>query len=401
MSSSIISRRQVLSASAALSWPQRLCAATFEDQRFLSGLLQSSSIYAVNSDSTLRASPSANQLSADRLIRALGSKRAIFTGEHHPDLRDHLLQAALLRRLLTTGKGSALAVGLEAVQQQFQPVLDEYSAGRIGEDQLFTATDWARRWYWPFEWYAPIFRICRDHGVKLIALDVDSEDKAKVELGGLVALEVPKLQQYVPDVDGFERFGSTRAFDKYVDYTLRPPYALMERVGMKMTASTDVQRTMTFNNFLARQSLRDEAMASASAAWLTRNPGGVLLGLVGTNHIKFGCGIPARTARMLPGGLDVVTSVLLNPTPANTFVDPMNLRACDKTAVVNEACVRNDIEVQNYVLQVPLPFATTQGASGAERRSESSENEAAPVTQAQIKKGSSVLALSDYMIFSP
>jgi len=26
------------------------------------------------------------------------------------------------------------------------------------------------------------------------------------------------------------------------------------------------------------------------------------------NHVKFAAGVPARTARMLPGGLDVVTS---------------------------------------------------------------------------------------------
>eukprot|EP00966_Prymnesium_polylepis_P192788 4468255-Prymnesium_polylepis.1 len=288
-----------------------------------------------------------------------------------------------------------MAVGLEAVQRQFQPVLDDYIAGRIDEHQLFTATEWQRRWYWSFGAYAPIFRICRECGVQLLALDVDSEDKAKIELGGLASLERAKRLEYIPDEDGFERFGATRAFDEYLSHTLRPPYVLMKKVGQKMTMSTDAQRTMTFANFEARQSFRDEAMASASAAWLAQNPGGLLLGLVGTNHVKFACGVPARTARMLPGGLDSVTSVLLNPTPANTFVDPLNLRRCDRTAVANEACLRNDLEVQNYVLQVPYT-APTRGAEG--RRPEG-EDEA--VSAMQAKKGSSVLALADYMIFSP
>ena len=126
-------------------------------------------------------------------------------------------------------------------------------------------------------------------------------------------------------------------------------------------------------------------MASASAAWLAQNPDGLLLGLVGVNHVKFSCGVPARTARMLPGGLDDVASVLLNPTPANTFVDPLDLRLCDRTKVPNEACLRNDIELQNYVLQVPYAAAA--------------RDEAASLMQAT--RGSPVLALSDYLIFSP
>ena len=115
--------------------------------------------------------------------------------------------------------------------------------------------------------------------------------------------------------------------------------------------TTDAERSMSFDNFLARQSLRDEAMASASAAWLAENPAGLLVGLMGLQHVKFSCGVPARAARMLPGGADAVASVLLNPTPANTFDDPFNLRVCDRSAVADEACLRNDIELQNYVLQ--------------------------------------------------
>lgn len=165
---------------------------------------------------------------------------------------------------------------------------------------------------------------------------------------------------------------------------------MMTRQGAKMTASTNAQRTMTFENFLARQSFRDEAMASASAGWLASHPDGLLLGMVGVNHAKFSCGVPARTARMLPGGLDVVKSVLLNPTAANSYVDPMNLRICDRTAVANEACVRNDIEVQNYVLQLQLPDGNRQPVDQDES-----------VWAMQAKRGRSVLALSDYMIFSP
>lgn len=395
-----IGRRRVLSrvAVTALARPHRAQAVAFKDtlEEGLPGeaLLGESSIYAVRVDSSSRALPSASRQSARRLVRTMGSQRAIFLGEHHPEPRDHQLQAALLTALLRRTTRRPLAVGLEAVQQRFQPALDDYLAGRLDEAGLVAATEWERRWYWSFAAYAPIFRICRTHGVTMLALDMDSEDKAKVELGG--ALEPAKRRQYVPDGDGFERFGSTRAFEEYVSYTLRPPFTLMRKAGQRMTASTDDARTMSFPNFLTRQSLRDEAMASASAAWLAEHPQGLLLGLVGVNHVKFSCGVPARTARMLPGGLDAVASVLLNPTAASTFVDPFNLRLCDRAAVANEACLRNDIEVQNYVLQVPFAQRGAMASRGVMGRDPVEEARSAM----QARRGSSVLALSDYLIFS-
>ena len=122
------SRRRVLErgsvglAAAALSSlarPQPLRAASLEDPRSLEALLRGSSTYAVQVDSTAAASPVAKRITTGRLVGALASQRAIFLGEHHPDERDHLLQAALLRRLLATRRrNQPIAVGLEAVQQR-------------------------------------------------------------------------------------------------------------------------------------------------------------------------------------------------------------------------------------------------------------------------------------------
>ena len=76
---------------------------------------------------------------------------------------------------------------------------------------------------------------------------------------------------------------------------------------------------------------------------------------------------------------------MLNPTPFNSFSGPDNLRACDRTAVPNEACLLNDIEVQNYVLQLPYAAAGLDEAVAARQASE----------------GSSVLPLADFVMFSP
>ena len=102
-----------------------------------SDLLSSSRIYAVSTDSA-RFKPALNRLSTSSLVRILRDKQAIYLGEHHPEFRDHLLQAALIRRF----RGDRpLAVGLEMVQRQFQTALDDYVARRIDEQELFAATE--------------------------------------------------------------------------------------------------------------------------------------------------------------------------------------------------------------------------------------------------------------------
>ena len=53
-------------------------------------------------------------------------------------------------------------------------------------------------------------------------------------------------------------------------------------------------------------------MASAAFSWVAKN-NGLLIGIVGADHVKFGNGIPGRFSRMGAGSYDC-TSVVINPT---------------------------------------------------------------------------------------
>ncbi len=59
--------------------------------------------------------------------------------------------------------------------------------------------------------------------------------------------------------------------------------------------------------------LWDEGMASAAYSWVSENNGGILIGLVGADHVKFGNGIPGRFARLSKDKFDCTTMVI-NPT---------------------------------------------------------------------------------------
>lgn len=96
-------------------------------------------------------------------------------------------------------KDAPMAIGLEQVQVQFQPALDDYVNGNIDLDQMKELVQWQTRWTWPFEQYRPIFETARELGIRLVALNVDSEDLAVVEREGFPGLERAQLQKYISD----------------------------------------------------------------------------------------------------------------------------------------------------------------------------------------------------------
>jgi hypothetical protein len=72
---------------------------------------------------------------------------------------------------------------------------------------------------------------------------------------------------------------------------------------------------MTFRRFLSGRILWDEGMASGAFSWCSKNPGGLLIGLVGADHVKFKNGIPGRFSRMAAKeNLFDCKSVVINPT---------------------------------------------------------------------------------------
>lgn len=127
---------------------------------------------------------------------------AVWLGEHHNSARDHNLQTTIVRQLRQIrGPDAPLAIGLEQVQVQFQPVLDDYAAGRIDLAELRQRVEWDKRWTWSFENYAPVFAAAQECGFDLVALNVNSEDLIMVEKGGLPGLGRERLGQYI--VDGY------------------------------------------------------------------------------------------------------------------------------------------------------------------------------------------------------
>ena len=379
--------------------------------------------YAVLGDSA-SFNPSARAVGPQALVAQLARRRAVFLGEHHDAVADHALQAQLVAALRGAEPSRPLAVGFEAVQQRFQPALDAYGAGKLSERRLAAATEWEQRWSWPFDAYAPVFRAAKAAKADLLALNVDGEDAAKVSAAGLAGLDRAARGRYLPDPQGFAAFAKTVAFKSYVGYAIRPSYALHVELGILPATATsecvgnDASCTTSFKNFLANRVLWDEAMASVMETWLASKPGGLAVGVVGADHVKFGCGAANRLARRLPGAarVDDVATVLLNPRPSDTRGDetggverggaPLPRRGgrvdYDSLAGSRDVARGGDglVNFAEYTLQLrfaPVP-AVDDWVGNEVDRGKGPELIADAAAAAQARPGSAVLPVADYLV---
>jgi hypothetical protein len=114
---------------------------------------------------------------------------------------------------------------------------------------------------------------------------------------------------------GFGSFAKGREFSTYVNYVISPSYDMHQQLGLLRYSMSGerLDEEMPFRNFLSGRILWDEAMASEAYTWTEENPGGVIIGLVGADHVKFRNGIPGRFSR-LAGDRRDCTAVVINPT---------------------------------------------------------------------------------------
>jgi len=180
--------------------------------------------YQIFPDASSKLDPKIKQVQPNKLNQLLANTKGgtIWLGEHHNSAQDHMLQAQFVRSIheqrQKNKNNGKMSVGLEMVQLQFQPVLDQYISKQISAQEMYEQVEWEKRWSWSFENYLPIFEACRELNIPLIALNVNTEDLNKVEEGGLPNLPRDRMQQYISDPSGFASFASNPYYKTYVDY---------------------------------------------------------------------------------------------------------------------------------------------------------------------------------------
>ncbi len=220
---------------------------------------------------------------------------ALLLGEIHTSTADHAWQLETLKAL--SERRPRLALGLEMVPTARQPALDRYGAGLSDEATFLREVGWAEVWGHDPDLYLPILRWARARGVPLLALNVEPRVVRRVRREGLPA--VPPAQR--------EGIGEPAplgpAYRARLEQSWRGHGGTAAAAGAVLSpaGAADLER------FLDSQRLRDRAMAERIAAAHRRDPGRLVVALIGRGHLEGDDGVPrqlrdlglARTAAAL------------------------------------------------------------------------------------------------------
>lgn len=301
------------------------------------------------------------------LVDSTSSKNGgvLWLGEHHNSVADHTIQRDLIQLIYnqrnkhqkTSKERLPMAIGLEQIQVQYQSVLDDFVAGKISETDMLRGVDWEKRWTWPYDGYRPIFDFARKNNISLVALNVNSEDLALVEQSGLRGLSKDQLKTYIKkDPVGFGEFIQSSSFTTYASYVIEPSYDLHKEIGLLKSTMSGIQleQEMTYQNFFSGRILWDESMAGNAYAWTRKNPGGLMIGLIGADHVKFSKGVVGRYDRLVGDESKENVAVLLNPT----LIDSRPPGSVSGYKNSDSSLFFNDITLQLRYLRQNIDFSS-------------------------------------------
>lgn len=238
----------------------------------------------------------------DTFNAVVGAADVVYGGETHDQLNDHLAQLEALKAL-GLARGEKIVVGFEMLNMTLQPVLEDYAAGKLTDEEFMAKADWKTEWGFDFNLYKPIFDYIRANKLKALALNLPKKVVSKIARVGLAGLspeekqylpakvEVTKNEAYIKFIrDSFENHGKAMGEAKTAPQKRALP-------GRSKAGMGD----FTFENYLAAMSAWNESMGSRLADFLNANPGYAGMTIAGAGHVIYNAGIPASVASRTSG----------------------------------------------------------------------------------------------------
>lgn len=214
----------------------------------------------------------------DDIINELAQKRVVFIGESHNQYSHHLAQLDIIKALHAIYPD--IAIGMEMFQRPFQQELDAFIQGDLDERDMLSRTEYYSRWSYDYRLYRPILDFAREHGLPLVALNIEREMTDKVSDKGIHGLSPEDKEKIPADIDSSNAVYRQRLKEVFDHH----PH----------------KEGSDFSRFLDVQLLWDEGMAERTADYLQQHPDKKMVVLAGFQHIAYGTGIPDRVTRRLP-----------------------------------------------------------------------------------------------------
>lgn len=218
-------------------------------------------------------------LTTPQALARLKDARVVLLGETHVIADHHRWHLQTVAQLYA--QRPDMILGFEAFPRRVQPVLDQWVAGELSEDEFLKQSEWETVWRYDPQLYLPLFHFARINHIPMVALNVDRALIGKVSQVGWKA---------VPETDRLGISDPAPASAAYVKM-LSDVYGQHSNGAPKAPGLDDPR----FANFVDVQVTWDRAMAEASATALQGN-NAQLVAVVGRGHMDYGFGIPHQLA---------------------------------------------------------------------------------------------------------
>jgi uncharacterized iron-regulated protein len=206
----------------------------------------------------------------------------VLLGENHDDAEHHRWQLHTIAAL--HARQPRLALGFEMFPRRVQPVLDQWSAGELTEEQFLARSDWAGVWGHDPQLYLPIFHFARMHRIPMIALNVERSLVRRVGSEGwdtVPPAEREGVGEPAPAPAPYLSF-------LYESYLAHMPEAQRPRRG----PTDEDLRGPQFRRFVQSMQVWDRAMAQAIVERLSADHTPLVVAIMGAGHLRHGHGVP-------------------------------------------------------------------------------------------------------------
>lgn len=239
--------------------------------------------------------PGSGRVPAQEALSRAARESIVLIGESHDKPDHHRWELQTVAALAALHP--KLVLGFEMFPRRVQGALDRWVAGELSEAEFLKDSDWAEVWGSETPYYLPLFHFARLNRIPMIALNVERDFVRTVGEKGLAAV-APEKREGVSDPAAPSEAYLERLFSVYSQHPEKD----------RKPARGDAE----FRRFVEAQQVWDRAMAQALAQSASRNPGALVVGIMGAAHVSYGYGVPhqlralgvKRIASLLPWDAD-------------------------------------------------------------------------------------------------
>jgi uncharacterized iron-regulated protein len=113
------------------------------------------------------ANASAAPLAGGALLDRMAGQQVVLLGEAHDSAEDHRWQLETLTQMYA--RQPQVAIAFEMFPRRVQPVLDQWVAGELSEQELVARSEWAKVWAFDARDYLPLFHFARMNRLPMLS----------------------------------------------------------------------------------------------------------------------------------------------------------------------------------------------------------------------------------------